>query len=289
VITPAVLDAWPDVSRRVASRLRAAGVGAADAEDLTSEAITRAVAKGVTFESTDHLFAWTLHVARNIHVDQRRAVGRGPVVHGIVDSDVAPAPDTAVVVEHRLRLERALEVLATFSPADRAAVMDDGAPAVRRDAVRLAVRRHRARARLRAAIAGIAAILGRAVRPRRVAVAATPVALVGALVLTLAPHMTPFGGGAPDRRLPVVRMPVTAAAPVAAVRPATRQAATRPASTAGTVARHALERPAPPRHENIADVPVAPHTGATLYQRERQPDDPLICVRSVIVVCPREI
>ena len=287
MITPAVLDAWPDVSRRVAARLRSAGVGAADAEDLTSEAITRAVAKGVTFESTDHLFAWTLHVARNIHVDQRRAVGRGPVVHGIVDSDVVPAPDTAVVVEHRLRLERALEVLATFSDADRAAVMDDGVPAVRRDAVRLAVRRHRARARLRAAIAGIAAILGRAVRPRRVAVAATPVALVGALVLTLAPHVTHVApDGAPDRRLPVVGMPLTAAEPVAAVRPATRPPSTGSAGAAGTVTRDAVTRPAEPPHENIADVPVAPHTGATIYHRDRKPDDHLICVRSVVVVCP---
>jgi membrane-associated protease RseP (regulator of RpoE activity) len=211
-------------------------------------------------------------------------------VHGIVDSDVVPAPDTAVVVEHRLRLERALAVLATFSDADRAAVMDDDAPAVRREAVRLAVRRHRARARLRAAIAGIAAILGRAVRPRRVAVAATPVALVGALVLTLAPHVTPAApDAAPDRSVPVVRMPVTTAATVVAVRPVPRPAATPAAVSAGRVARDAVTRPAKSPREDIAKVPVAPHTGATIFQRDSHPGDPLVCVTSIVVVCPEEI
>jgi DNA-directed RNA polymerase specialized sigma24 family protein len=95
VITPDVLDAWPEVARRVASRLRTAGANAADAEDLAAEAILRAVAKGVTFETPDHLYAWTLHVARNLLVDQRRALARGPAFFALDDLDAVTTADTA--------------------------------------------------------------------------------------------------------------------------------------------------------------------------------------------------
>ena len=288
MITPHVLDAWPDVSRRVVSRLHAAGASRADAEDMAAEAIERALAKGVTFETPDHLYAWTLHVARNIHVDQRRASGRGPVLHALDDLDVAVTADTATVVEHRLRLERALQVLATFSPADRAAVMEEDAePAARRDAVRLAVRRHRARSRLRAAIAGIAALIGwrgalGAARTRRVAVALAPVAVVGALVLSGGLPFSenlPFGDALPPAAgtLVVGHVPDSAPGPVPALTPSPTGA---PGEVRSAVpADDEPSTPAPTR-TNVVTAKPHPSVGVTVYTGEDNPGH-FVCLYDV--------
>lgn len=278
VITDEVLASWPATARRVERRLRAVGADRANAEDLAAEAIARALDHRVEFQSAEHLYAWTLRVARNLFVDQCRAVGRGPAVRPIEDYDAVPLPDTATVVEHRMSLERVLQLLATFSPADRAAVLDDTeTPVERREAVRLNVRRHRARLRLRAALASFLPLFRVSRRALKGGLVVAPAAFASLVVaLALVPgHRTP-------------------AAPAEAAAPAVRTLPARPVVShdvpRSPAARAARSRPAPrhrpvasgrPRRNTLTRTPAGP-AGGDVWARPRQPGDHVLCLRDVL-------
>lgn len=278
--------AWPDVAGRVVRRLRAHGVERMNAEDLASEAVTRALANDVTFESPEHFFNWTMLVAKNLYYDQRRAESRAPALCTIDDVDVASSHDTPTVVEHRIRLERVLDVLGRMSADDRHAVLSDSTPANRKDAVRLNVRRHRARARLRAALAGLAGLLGLR-RVRGPAAALVPVAFVSVLAIIGQPFVRGDHGSVPQppesvrldaARPPAVRTPV---APRAARRPARRPVrAGTGGGGAGRAAHRAAIAPPAPKQHGVAKVGAGPVQSTTVV-RDNGVDEHLVCIENV--------
>ena len=252
------------------------GVERMTAEDLASEAIAKALAKEMAFESADHVFNWTMLVAKNLWIDQRRAAARAPEVYDLSDVDV-PTHDTAHVAEYRMQLRRVLEVLAGMSPDDRYAVMTDVTPAGRTEAVRLNVRRHRARARLRAALAGVAALLGLRRLPRTATTAATPVALATALLTVWLPSATPVIP--PDRG--------AAPAPVERLDGVDRAARRRPAELPAPRAVRPAGAPAPdatrlrprPQRQRVAAAKVAGREAyVDTWSEPNHPDRPLLCV-----------
>lgn len=276
--------AWPDVAGRVVRRLRAHGVERMNAEDLASEAVTRALANDVTFESPEHFFNWTMLVAKNLYYDQRRAESRAPALCTIEDVDVASGHDTPTVVEHRIRLERVLDVLGRMSADDRHAVLSDSTPANRKDAVRLNVRRHRARARLRAALAGLAGLLGLR-RVRGPAAALVPVAFVSVLAMIGLPFVGGDHGFVPRPpeavRLDAARPPVVrvSLAPRAARRPAQRPVRAGTGGAGGAAHQAAGAPPAPKQH-GVAKVGAGP-VQSTTRVRDNGVDEHLVCVDDV--------
>jgi RNA polymerase sigma factor (sigma-70 family) len=141
-------DVWPQVSRRLQRTLMKRGTPPADAEDLVQETAVRALQAAVPFDSADDLFGWSLVVARRLAIDAHRR-------HRLIlDVDVPDRAGPHIVdrqVEARLSLEAVAAALAELSPRDRRALLAvvDGTGDDRREAVRINVQRHRARARLR--------------------------------------------------------------------------------------------------------------------------------------------
>ncbi len=114
------------------------------------------------------------------------------------DAD-ADRPDADMIhrVEQRLLCERALRSLADLSEGDRHALLGERrtAPADRREAVRIAVRRHRARARLLKLVGGLTAQVGLAragwrwLRTTPIATTSVAVAVLVPGAALLAPHI----------------------------------------------------------------------------------------------------
>lgn len=200
---------WPEASRRLLAALEAQGVDPANAEDLVSEAVTRALAVGLAADSVDDFCRWAYRVARNLHVDWMRA--RSRLAPESEAEDCAKVIDITDQVELRLLCESALRSLAELSASDRRAILgeaDAAPPADRREAVKLAVRKHRARARLLKLVGGLGAAVGwlrTAGHARMTASIATTTAAVGVLIPSVA---LPFPSG-----YAATTAPPTAAAP----------------------------------------------------------------------------
>jgi hypothetical protein len=160
ITADALAVVWPEVSRRLARLLASRGAAHDVVDDIVQEVAARVLSRAIAFEDAADLMRWTVPVALNLLVDHARATKR-VTVGGQVDTTV---PDIADVVVDRDRLGRVLGAVAQLSDGDRAALVAPGVPAAdRRESVRLAVRRHRARRRLLALVdgaAGIAAWLG---------------------------------------------------------------------------------------------------------------------------------
>ncbi|HEX8002836.1 MAG TPA: sigma-70 family RNA polymerase sigma factor [Mycobacteriales bacterium] len=294
VITPGFESVWPDVERRLRALLYRRGLDQPSADDVVQEVALRVLAHGVTFESAGDLLRWAAPVACRLHVDLLRH--RARLTDPEEATDRPSRDDVAGEVADRLELQRALRAIARLRPADRDAIIDAVAsePAVPRDrqeAVRLAVRRHRARTRLAvvleqlagwvaATLAGWRALL----RDRRGHVLAALVPAAAVLPLILSPHTTP----PPDS---VAAPPPVAAAPAApvvraiattrAVTATAVRAPVRPAAT--TVSRTRRAAPAPSARRE--DVKVrAPGIGIVAGRDARQSDDKFLCVTNVPVV-----
>ena len=282
ITAEAIFDDWPGVAARIVTRLRRMGAERMNAEDLASEAVTKALTKGVSFESAEHFFNWTMLVARNLYVDQRRAASRAPDVCAIEDLDV-PTHDTAVIAEHRMQLRRVLDVMSGMSAADRAAVMTDATPADRKDAVRLNVRRHRARARLRAALAGIAGLFGLRRLPRA-GVATTPVAFATVLVTIALPFArTPLPAESDRGAAPAPTEQVTRSG--AGHRPASSRTSTAPVAAKPKAVAPRPRRVAEPARagrggprEPIAQAAVKDKASVETYAEPNGPNEHLVCV-----------
>lgn len=170
---------WPSLFDRVVATLRQRGVDWASAEDAVQEAGARALANQVPYTSEHDLRRWVQTVAWRVAVDNHRrttrwrapwaAGGRGADGGGLSAMGGAEAEperittsvDVAHEVEARFELKAVERMFPLLSAADRAALLDT-APAgqTRKEAVRLAVRRHRARARLVAMVEGLASAIG---------------------------------------------------------------------------------------------------------------------------------
>ncbi|HEX8002720.1 MAG TPA: hypothetical protein VF519_08490 [Mycobacteriales bacterium] len=282
---PSLADVWPEVSTRLGRLLASRGASRDVADDVVQEVAARVLAHGVTFADAADLMRWAVPVALNLLVDAARHNVRVEV--GIDGWDRAEG-DVADVVAHRDRLRRVVGAVARLSDADRAALTDGGAPADRREAVRLAVRRHRARRRLLALVDGVAALTGllgglgawlRRWRPSRVAVAAVPVAFVLPVALVLVQPVPQ------ERRIDVAAAPgqaalVSPAGPAAAPRAATRPRAARRVAAAHPARRVAAAVPARPAPVPTKDVVNVGPRGreVRVIQRPRTAEDRLFCM-----------
>lgn len=167
-LTPDALAAfWPEAHRRLVGRLCGQGVDPTAAEEAVAEAATRALSRGLRVADVDDFCRWAFVVARNVASDLHRRSQRLVPLESLVEQ--ADRYDLAGDVEQRLRWHDTAHALKSLSPADRTALLStvEGERSLtRREAVRDAVRRHRARGRLRQAMGHAGAFLGWLRRPR---------------------------------------------------------------------------------------------------------------------------
>jgi DNA-directed RNA polymerase specialized sigma24 family protein len=270
---------WPWVRGELLRVLRGRQVPAADAEDIVQEVAARALAAPQTFATREDLARWCWRVGWRLRIDATRKAQR---ITGTACPEVTAVEDTARLVEGRLALEATLSGMATLSPADRRALFAVApADATRQDTVRVAVRRHRARARLLQAIGGgLAGALGwldaiwRRLRSQSSLALVAPIALivaieVGSLVLL------PTTGPAQPPHLTADTLPTS---PQAGVLQPLGPAVVRPPASVRGSAATPVTGPAP---ATIAAVPLGGATGVRVSSEERS-DPPTACVEHVL-------
>jgi DNA-directed RNA polymerase specialized sigma24 family protein len=181
----------------VATGLARRGVPDADIADVVQETAARALATPPDVADADALARWAFTVALRISIDGHRRSGRVQLVP--LDEDSPHGGDVATIVEGRIRWQKTMRALSLLSGSDRAALAASlwptaptEADASRRQAVRDAVRLHRARTRLTAMVARLGIVLGalwaalrRRAKPLHLRLAAA-VVVMSLLVLGLA-------------------------------------------------------------------------------------------------------
>jgi DNA-directed RNA polymerase specialized sigma24 family protein len=156
---------WCDLSPRLRGYLMRLGCSRDLAEDLVQDVALRALRTRIRFTDTEDLLRWCNVVGRNLYVDHVRSISRRPQEALADDFDRASADDLETTVEHRLQLTSVLRGVGLLSRNDRLALFtplmdEDVEPVSRTEATRLAVRRHRARGRLRAVLKTAVVLLG---------------------------------------------------------------------------------------------------------------------------------
>jgi RNA polymerase sigma factor (sigma-70 family) len=206
---------WGVVTSRVTGALSKQGFDDTTAEDAVAEAVARSLASDERFDDVDHLCAWAFRVARNMARDSRRKSSRLSLLDEIPDEP--DAYDLVRHVEARDCLSRVGRALHELSSADQrsvvAGVQELERSTTRTEAVRLAVRRHRARARLKKLLERFAGIISAAKWERLAALSCYDrvAAVVIASVLALG------SGVVPPHDMPVpAQWPGKVAAPPAA-------------------------------------------------------------------------
>ena len=279
-------QSWPLAKTSVERLLRAHQVPEADRDDIVQEVAARAFVRQDQFTSPTHLTRWSCRVAANLRVDQVR---RGSKMADEPVPDWSDTTETARLVEGRLALEHVLSAATELSDADRLALFGEREEAAdRREAVKLAVRRHRARARLAAMVEGMIAafaVLNRAVLRRgetpgvREAVAMGSVALVAVAIpivgtLAGAPEEMPvrqtIGGASATHHVPSTDRAVSTTLPLTPAGDGP-EASDRPEATAAS----AGERIRP-----VIVVRPTPAYGAEVGDVERS-NPKTLCVRDV--------
>lgn len=275
---------WPEVSHRLAKLLTSRGAPRDVVDDVVQETAARVLARGIVFDDAMDLMRWAVPVALNLLVDNARAAAK---VTPVTEDHDAPVADVADLVAHRDRLGRVLGAVRQLSPADRAALATPTeVPADRREAVKLAVRRHRARRRLLALVDGVAAfaaLLGAWLRRSRSSAATATVAIAAApmALLLVAPFAPPSPDSAPatsgvsvqePRRAPVVRRSARVVPAARVARPAAAVRVRRAAAPAAPAA-------APAVRKDVARVGGGKAGGVAVVGRDRTDDDGFVCVR----------
>lgn len=183
-------DVWRTVEPRLRRYLLARRVPAVDVDDVVQEVALRVLVHSPDYDGADDLLPWCITVARNVATDAVRAGARRAPAD--LTPDVPAADDVEGQVAARLELERTLAALKTLTFPDQRAIVegiDQSRPCHdRTTSVRLAVRRHRARQRLLALLAAIAAWAWgslRRLRPTTVVMAAGPLALAASISVAL--------------------------------------------------------------------------------------------------------
>lgn len=152
---------WPEARERLLRALAALGIDEATAEDAVSEAATRALSRRLVVDDVDHFCRWAFVVARNVALDGNRRANRVVLLDSFPEQ--VDEYDLADHVLVRDRWRATADAITRLSATDRAALLgqlDEEPPATRKEAVRQAVRRHRARARLREAMGRLGGWLG---------------------------------------------------------------------------------------------------------------------------------
>ena len=272
--------AWGVVSDQVAHRLRQKGFDPSAADDALQEAAARALARRVAFADADDLARWVWTVAWRSAIDASRRHRR--IVLGRQPETASPV-ELEQVVFHRLAIDRVVDALPTLHQGERDALfadVDRPRHADRRAAVREAVRRFRARAKLAALVEGLLGVLGWLARGSRVGLrrlrtvtgftATGAVAVSAFVIIGLVPRApTSALGPAPPRSTDVSHAGPTAGLPPA--RPAT-------AGTTGAArARTSTDAPAQRAPYARASVPGPAGGEAFVAVRPDGPDHHLAC------------
>ena len=277
--------AWPSARARVASVLGGRGLQGADVDDLAQEVAIRALRDRGRFGSHEHFVRWCCRVAINLHNDAAR---RQRLVNLCPPVDAASTHDTAAAAQGRMALEALAAGLAELSPEGRRLLLEPGPAGSRRETVRLAVRRHRLRARLAALVEGLAAAfpgvrrLSRSLStPAKVGLAAVPVVVAGVLMVpgAISPQV--------ERPDELVRPAVAVPGPVSSApgRSEGAERATRAPATAGQ------RRPPSAPSTTVASArtlvefrhPAVPPV--KVWQDHRADDHPVLCVFGHLNTC----
>ena len=288
-----ITEVWPTVSDQLLSYLRSLRVRPDLAEDIVQEVAARIVGRRVQFSSVEDLRPWAMKVAKNLAIDAWRSDRH---LAGAPEQFDCPAPlDVSAQAEDRVVLDAVRGAMPRLSAADRDAIIAGLVPdesASRKESVKMAVRRFRARTRLSAMLGGVAAYI--AILLRRLRDSPARMALVGAVAVlaldcgAVLHHLEPEPSSAPAERSVTAspgeqpRVPVLLAANVAPL-PATsdeRPAAAPPVTTsARRAARPQEDRPivSSPRETLQVYTPVSDRP-TRVDTRPRQEDDHLLCV-----------
>lgn len=195
---------WPRVSRLLAAGLRRRGASPSIVEDVVQDVALRIMTHEPAYNDADDLLRWCHTVARNRLVDYHRS-GERLVELAADREDGRPSHgELHAEVEARLRLARVLSSIRDLGVDDQQAIAPllsdalEPPAANRKEATRLAVRRHRARKRLLDIVGPAAAVLGwvQAKRCGRSALRLAPAAL--AVPLLLAGVAPTLGKALPD-------------------------------------------------------------------------------------------
>ncbi|MDQ1402563.1 MAG: polymerase sigma-70 factor, subfamily [Actinomycetota bacterium] len=185
-------EAWPEVSERLLRCLRAQGASPALAEDVVQETAFRALKRGIEFSTAEDLRRWSSVVARRLLIDAHR---RGRNLADAALPERAAPDKVDRIVEQRLLLEALQTAMARLSDEDRRAVLDPVAPGLsRQEAVKLNVRRFRARSRLREMVEGLLGIAGWLLARARQRTSSGALAAASPLVVLVASFTLLMGG-----------------------------------------------------------------------------------------------
>jgi DNA-directed RNA polymerase specialized sigma24 family protein len=138
--------------------LRRRGVQHHDIDEIVQETAARVISTGVPYDDADDLFRWAAVVGGRLAIDLRR---RGARLSGDELPDRADTIDVALAAEHRVVLGAVVTRLPQLSARDQEVLLSgfEELPATsRRESVRVAVARHRARGRLRHLLDGLAGL-----------------------------------------------------------------------------------------------------------------------------------
>lgn len=278
---PAASEIWSAVSASLHRYLRSRGLSVAAAEDVVQEVAVRAMRCGVDYDSAGDLIAWCIVVARNLHIDEVRR-SRGCLSLEELKLDQAPGlVDVVVSAEQRMALQVLVAELSTWRTEDRELLFAERTPAgttSKAEANRTAVRRHRLRQKLARAISGVLAGLGVLdLRARKLALLGTPAVALMCVTIAVLPQHAPSVPGAIAQ--PLGRSGVHPGMALVSDVPSRRQsppvlpARPRGAHVQGAQARRAV-------------TTVNPDGKHPVYvtEREKKPEDHLLCVDHLIVV-----
>lgn len=212
---------WPEVRTRLQRSLRRTGAGADAVDEALAEAATRALSRRLPVASPDDFCRWAFVVARNLLVEATRSGQRLVSVPELPER--GDGFDVGEHVASRQQLRATVRAFVGLSDADQEAIRSAIAPSPVPgrgvlEATRMAVRRHRARARLRAVVGAPAALWIRA-RPLpwpstpagRVVAAGSltaPLLFVTTALILFPPSGEPARAGAPARLSAPIETPL---------------------------------------------------------------------------------
>ena len=287
-ITPeaSFVEVWPGVAAELRRRLRGCAAPAHKVEDVIQDVAERALRRSTGFPTRDDLLRWAVRVGRNLLIDGFRKEAR---LDGRSVPDRPSAVDVGTTVEARLAVAAVRAALPQLREADRKALLATPVTEIDRPTqVRDAVRRFRARERLKALCGGVGAAIAslagglRRLRQGPVVVASVLVPVVFTFGVLHSPadgrdhlgpqvrrlHESRVTRSSSGGQVAVVRS-VAAPSPTGPGRAGPRPARTDP--SAGTRI---------PSHQVVVPTPAGPQPSLT--GRDKRPDDHLVCVRAYV-------